>query len=372
MLANGKWRLGLALLTIASIVPPLSAVIVETRQYHGKWVYCTHSGLRGAAKSCGTEGYARVFTGTVTSSVEVGDTDKLLHILPDEVFAGDSTEATAIANQACLQTEINAGDRWLFYLARGSKGDQLVLGYDSPSKPIADAGDDLSTLRVLERTTNTGIITGRVVLLGESGDVKATPLANRKVIAKNVSTGEEYSASTSQGGHFTFELPVGMYDITPASEYGLVEVEVPLGMMKGSIPAERQQCWEHDFAVKLASSVVLANNGTISGHLGSPDGKPFTVHPWIQIVSVDSERFTSTYVDANGNFEAKDVKPGRYVVGLGIRRGTGYFSDVPVPVYYPGVGTKEQAIIIDLHPGEKRTNVDFQLPIEDVLKPLGR
>jgi hypothetical protein len=45
---------------------------------------------------------------------------------------------------------------------------------------------------------------------------------------------------------------------------------------------------------------------------------------------------------------------------------------VPTPVYYPGVPTKEEATIIELRPNEKRTNVDFQLPPEDVLKPLQR
>jgi len=44
---------------------------------------------------------------------------------------------------------------------------------------------------------------------------------------------------------------------------------------------------------------------------------------------------------------------------------------VPTPVYYPGVRTKEEATIIELRPNEKRANVDFQLPPEDVLKPLG-
>ena len=53
-----------------------------------------------------------------------------------------------------------------------------------------------------------------------------------------------------------------------------------------------------------------------------------------------------------------------------IRPGTGYFSNVPTAVYYPGVRTKEQAIIIELRLNEKRTNIDFQLPPEDVLKPL--
>jgi hypothetical protein len=372
MSAKHKWRLGLVVLGFACIVPSLSAVIFEIREYHGEKVECVHSGLRGVAKSCGTEGYARVFTGLVRSSVEVGDTDKLLQLVPDEVFVGDSSDATAITNQACLHADIQAGDKWLFYLYRDPKSDKLILSYDGPSKPIAKAEDDVSMLRELGRLTDTGIIIGTIERLGETGDAMPTLLANHKVVAKNGKSGDEYSAYTNDGGHFVFKLPVGSYDVTAAPEYGLLEVEEGFApMLKGSIPVYKHGCWEHDFAVKPATSVVPPNDGTISGHVGSPDGKPFIVHPWVQIVSVDSEFFRSAYVDAKGNFEAKGVKPGRYVVGLGIQAGIGYFSDVPTPIYYPGVRTKEQATIIELRPREKRTNIDFQLPIEDVLKPLG-
>ncbi len=373
MTAIRKTRLGFVCLAVAAIVSSLSAAIVEIREYHGKQVQCIHSGLRGVAKQCGTKAYARVFTGFVNSSVEVGDTDKLLHLTPDEVFVGDSSDATVITNQACLNTDIQAGDKWLFYLYRDPKDDKLILSYDSPSKPITKAEDDISMLRKLGRLTDTGIIIGTIERLSETQNVMSTPLANHKVVAKNAKNGQEYSAYTSEDGHFTFELPVGKYDVVPAAEYGLVEVEEGFApMLKGSIPVVKQECWQHDFAVKPAASVVPPNTGTISGHLGSPDGKPFTVHPWVQIVSLDSELFTSAYVDAKGYFEARDVEPGRYVVGLGIQPGAGYFSDVPTPVYYPGVGTKEQAIIIELRPHEKRTNIDFQLPVEDVLKPIGQ
>jgi hypothetical protein len=90
MLAKRKWRLVSVVLAVACMVPSLSAVIVEIREYHGKQVSCIHSGLRGVAKQCGTEGYECVFTGFVRSSVEVGDTDKLLQLVPDEAFVGDS------------------------------------------------------------------------------------------------------------------------------------------------------------------------------------------------------------------------------------------------------------------------------------------
>ena len=362
--------LGLLGLAVACLTPSLSAVIVEVREYHGKQVTCVHSGLVGVAKECGTEGYARVFTGIVRSAVEKGDTDKVLEIVPDEVFVGDSSDATAITNQACLRTEIQAGDKWLFYLSRDPKSDTLILSYGSPSKPISDAEDDVSMLQDLAHAKNAGILIGTIWRLGETDDVKAVSFANQKVIAKSVANGAEYTTYTNEKGLFKFELPVGSYDVTTAPEYGLREVEDFFLSMQGSVPVQDGKCWEHDFAVKPISAIKPKTDGIISGHLGSPDGKPFTVHPWVQIVSVDSEIFNSAYVDATGYFEAKNIKPGRYVVGLGIRPGAGYFSDVPTPVYYPGVHTKEQATIIELRPNEKRTNVDFQLPPEDVLKPM--
>ncbi len=378
MFAKRKWRPGFVVLTVACMVPSLSAVIVEIREYHGKQVTCLHSGLMGIAKGCGTERFARVFTGAVRSSVEVGDTDKRLEIVPDEVFVGDSSDATAITNQACLHTDIQAGEKWLFYLYRDPKSDVLVLGYDGPSKPMSDAEDDISTLRDLGHLKNTGILIGTIERLEvteketptPSVNIKVVaPLANHEVVAKNVASGAQYTTYTNEKGHFKFEIPTGTYDVTTAAEYGLRQVE-NFRSMEGSVPVQNGECLEHDFGVRPAADFKLPTDGTISGHLGSPDGKPFTVHPWVQIVSVDSEFFRNTYVDAKGNFEAKGVKPGRYVVGLGIRAGTGYFSDVPTPVYYPGVRTKEEATIIELRPNEKRTNIDFQLPPEDVLKPL--
>ncbi len=107
---------------------------------------------------CGTQGYARVFTGYVKSAIAVGDTDKLLQLVPDEVFAGDSSEAAVVTNQACLNSNIQAGDKWLFYLYRDPKSKSLILSYDGPSQPVAKAKDDISMLRKRGRLTDMGII----------------------------------------------------------------------------------------------------------------------------------------------------------------------------------------------------------------------
>jgi hypothetical protein len=182
MSAKRKWRLGLLVLAVGCIVPPLSAVIVEIREYHGKQVTCFHSGLMGVAKGCGTERFARVFTGIVSSSAEVGDTDKRLEIVPDEVFVGDSSDVTTITNQACLRTDIEAGDRWLFYLYRDPTRDTLVLGYDGASQPISEAEDGISLLRDLGHLENTGILTGTIERLEVTENVTPVPSVIHKAV----------------------------------------------------------------------------------------------------------------------------------------------------------------------------------------------
>ena len=231
-------------------MPFLSAVIVVEKEYHGKRVTCLYSGLRGVARSCGTEGYDRVLTGTVRSSTDVRDTDKLLEIEPDEVFLGDSKTIKAITNQACLYTEIQTGDKWLFYLYRDKESSTLVSPYNGNSKALAAADDDISMLRHFVHLTDLGMLVGKVGRLKGPKDGESVPLANHKMIAKNVKDLVKYSAYTNANGFFEFELPPGSYDISPAPEYAFKEVETFGSMMPGSVPVEKGKCWEHDFTVK--------------------------------------------------------------------------------------------------------------------------
>jgi hypothetical protein len=114
------------------VVPAIPAQIFEGRQYHGHNVTCVHSGIvQTNGTDCGTQNYARVFTGTVKSAFEIGETDKLLQLIPEEVFVGDPvSEVLAVTNQACLLREIRAGEKWLFYVYRNTKTNGLVLPYD--------------------------------------------------------------------------------------------------------------------------------------------------------------------------------------------------------------------------------------------------
>ena len=339
MLLPRRWRIPMFVLVALCMVPALSAVVFEFRDWHGKQISCSHGGAWGSeSKACGTEGFEMVFIGTVESVIEVSDTDRQLKIIPGEIFLGHHVgSVTTTVNQACLtpnEPEIKAGDKWLFYLTTGSG-----MSFDGPSKPLSQAQEDIVTLRHLAGLTDSGMVDGNILKSGFEGLVG---VPKHKIVAKRVSDGAEYSTLSDNHGDFQFgSLPLGSYEVTANTVDGLWADPERVGVRQ---------------AACAQTSFLLATDGGISGHMGSADGKPFTVHPWVEIVSVDNTSSYSAYVDANGYFAARGVEPGRYVVGLGIQPGA---PIVPTPIYYPGVPTKKQATVIELGRTEKRTHIDL-------------
>ena len=345
MLLSPKWRLRLFALAVTCVVPSLSAVIAEVREYHGKKVTCLHSGLRGSGRVCGTFGYARVFTGTIRSAVEIGDTDKRLELIPDEVFLGDASEVTATTNQACLRTEIQAGDRWLFYLYRDQKGDELILPYDSPSKPIAQAQQDISTLRHLAQVKDSGILAGNLDRIVSNNPWKFASVPSRKVVAKRLSDGAEYTALTNNNGHYEFELPPNSYNLTTNTERGLWAPDATTFVLQHG-------CVDVDF--------LLHTDSRISGRVRTADGKPARyVQVAIVPISPEGQPFT-VIADEEGHFEVGGRQSGSYLVGASLLSQPGS-AEWQSRVYYPGVRNKEQAKAIVLGDGEWRTDIDFKL-----------
>ncbi|MGO9303284.1 MAG: carboxypeptidase-like regulatory domain-containing protein [Candidatus Korobacteraceae bacterium] len=328
-------------------MPTLSAIITEIREYHGKKFECSYSGIWAFGMGCGIESYARVFTGTVISAVEISDRDKRLRLAPEEVFLGDpASEVTAITNQACLRTEIKAGDKWLFYLNRDRKTNELILSFGSPSKPIAEAQQGIATLRHLVRLADSGIFTGTVTRsVRPMVPFKAVPVPNRKIVAKRVSDGTEYSAFTDGNGHYELEVPPDSYRLTANTEPGLWGQE-------GKTFVWKRNCTNVDF--------LLRTDGRLSGRVTTADGKP-AKHVQVAIVPVSpiGPQF-SVVTDEQGHFEVEGRQPGSYLVGVGLL--AQYDSpEWKSRVYYPGVSTKEEAKTIELGEGEWRTDINFKL-----------
>ena len=234
-----SWRLCVSAIALSGLVLSLRAEIHEKRVYRGKKADCVYIRPGNFNEAdCGGRGYSRVFVGTVRSAVDVGDFDKRLELVPDEVFFGDKSELTATVRQACLpenEPEIKAGDRWLFYVRPKAywdgkspivRTDGFEVPFDSPSKPVNEATDDIATLRHLAKLTDKGILKGRVIRIGATYDkLDPTPVPHHKVIAKSVSSNAEYITSTNANGRFELEVPPGSYDLTANTKQGLREEE---------------------------------------------------------------------------------------------------------------------------------------------------
>ncbi len=319
-----------------------------------------HSGLSSDLKNCDVpEWYAYAFVGSIAAIIPIENGESEIRVTPEEVFHGvPGASLTIQTSQGACLPKLVVGDRWLFFLRDRRP---LVLDYyGNDSRPVADVQERLDMLRRLQVIGDLGILRGHVQRGPNFPLVQDGVVPNAHVVARRTSDNTQVVTTTDADGRYEFPpVPPGKYKLTVDS------IDL-LHANGGELAVNGGSCWD------LTLELPKETDGSLAGHLGSPDGRPFIVHPWVQIVSLDDDRYMSAYVDAEGNFEARGVEPGRYLVGLGIRAGSGYFSDVPSPIYYPGVSTKEQAAIIDLRAAEKRTNINFQLPSEDVLKPLGQ
>lgn len=168
MLPSRKWRMLVTLVAFVHLVPHLSAVVVESRMYHGKKVNCVHGGAWYSQRSLGAYSRARIYhelvvVGTVQSVVEISFADRRLRIVPEEILFGEiAGDITATVNQACLAEdlpEIKAGDKWLFFL-RPIKHlhpdanppyittDGLMVDVESHAEPVSLAEYDICLLRL--------------------------------------------------------------------------------------------------------------------------------------------------------------------------------------------------------------------------------
>lgn len=329
------------------IISPASAQL-EGHDYHGKQIFCY---IRGREGSCGVgDGYEDVFIGTVVSVASSGNREKRLRLMPEEVFAGTAAgPVTVTTDQGRCFGDFHAGDRWLFYLQRETKTNSLLLKYNSPARPIADAQAQIDTLRRLAQMNDSGIIMGQVTEPIWKGNKWETsiPLSDHKIIAKQGVNGREYAAFTDNDGHYEFEpLPTGEYQVSANTTEGLWSED-------GNAHVSTRSCSLMGFS--------LEPDGSISGRVMAANGKPAKyVQVAVVPVSAGSLQFTSGFSDELGRFEVKALHPGRYLVGVGIQPGAGNKNGQPV--YYPGVRDRNLAVVVELGSAEKRADLDFQLP----------
>lgn len=338
-----------------------AAQIDEFRDVDGKTIECLHSGLMSDLNDCDvrSDWYAYVFIGSISEVTPVGKDEKKLQVTPEEVFLGEPPTPLAVTTSqgACLP-KLAVGDSWLFFL-RKEHGKPIVLDYyGNDSRPVADAHEQIDTLRRLKTIGDFGILRGTVMRGTSFSDRKSVPGVH--VVASRSSDHAQFFAITDANGQYEFQsLPVGKYGLTDGSIRDSYVGDAAIDMSRGA-------CRD----LTLWSSP----DAQIGGHLKHSDGSPVPGVP-ILIMLEDGSWFTTEKSDAVGYFRSDGMRPGKYVVGIGLPGapewkiggcgGKSCKDEIPPRLlYYPGMHNRSDALVITIGKDEKRDDIDFSVPIQ--------
>ncbi len=348
----------LALAALLSCIGSGSAQVIEGREVDGKSVWCSHSGIFSDLRDCAgkTDWYAYVFIGSITEITPADKDEKMLQIIPEEIFHGDpGSPLSVLTSQAPCLPKMAVGDRWLFFL-RQEKGKPIVLDYyGNDSLPLASALQQVETLRNLKSVGDFGIVQGRVL---ERGQNKQAPVAHANVVAHLESDDRKFVATTGDDGRYEFQpLPPGRYRFT-VDPIGSLRIESGAA---GWLPLRAGGCW----------NLTLSHfpHAELGGHVQHLNGSPLQNVEVIIFKAHDDSYYATLHTDQAGHYSINSLQPGEYVVGINPRKvdrdiaasGTG----VIVPTasrYYRDEINRSAALIVPLADGDKRDDIDFVIP----------
>jgi hypothetical protein len=348
-------RCCLAVLTVVLLcLGGAAAQMMELRADGGT---CMHSGLSSDLKDCGfrSDWYAYVFVGSISAITLDGKDEKKIQITPEEVFHGNPSNPLTVQTLqgACLPT-IAVGDHWLFFLRR-ENGKPIVLDYyGNDSRPVADAQEQIETLRRLLTIGDFGILRGHVQA-GTFSEGKA--VSDAHIVARQASDNMQFATTTDADGRYQFvPLPPGKYKLTvdPIGSFHPDDSEIELS---------RGACWD--------LTLSRYPHAHLGGHVRRTDGSPVPRAP-VLIISEDGSGFITEESDADGYFHSDGMQPGRYMVGINLPGapawkygGCGGACKDKIPsasLYYPGALNRSDALVISLITDQKRDDIDFTVP----------
>jgi hypothetical protein len=323
--------------------------MVSMRKVGDETVMCLHTGLVSSRRDCGgnTDWYTYVFVGSISAMTTADKDEKRLQVHPEEIFYGDPPASVIVyTSQALCLPKLAVGDRWLFYLRKETDKPIILDYFGNGSLPVADAGEQIETLRRLETIGDRGIVRGRVIR-GKGTQWK--PVGDTRVIAHRAAGNLRFVTTTDSTGHFEFALlPPGAYRITVHPIGSFRPDDVTLDVSRGS-------CWD--------VGIGQEPHAEIGGYVRYPDGSP-AVGTQALLISVDGSWWSTSQVAENGYFSYYALDAGRYVIGVRLTRppsldASSSGEPPPASLYYPGVQSRSAAVPIMLRTDEHRDNVDF-------------
>jgi len=248
------------------------------------------------------------------------------------------------------------GKRYLVY-AYGDSMDSLGTNICTRTKPLETAEKDLDFLRTMPRKGSGVRIYGKVVAAlkdPKSPDWRTTkPLSGVtvKMVGKRTldavtNAGGEYELTGLQPGKYKIYAEVP--DYYHRGDYWVREIQVAdLG------------CAEENFVAENDSRItgrVLRSDET-----GLPKATVELIPVEVDPGSVRRFGLDQDYANDKGEYELKQVAPGRYLLGVNITSSPDKESPFP-RTFYPGTIDPSKAMVIEIGLGQKLSGLDIRLP----------
>jgi 5-hydroxyisourate hydrolase-like protein (transthyretin family) len=249
--------------------------------------------------------------------------------------------------------EFKDRERYVVYAHRSSNG-RLVTGICTRTRLASLAADDLTFLGQLSSPSVSGHVFGVVTHWSRDlafGDSKTRPVPFAHLLLRG--PGAARDAQTDEHGRYDMAgVPAGVYEVqaVPPAVFSAKNLHRTIEIR------DSRACFAADFQVQY--------DGRLSGVAFTSDGQP-AAGVQVELISGDrlwtsAERLT-TKTDRDGRFEFGDVSPGRYGVGVSLRR----MIEPPIlypKILYPGTPTETYAAIIELGEGDHVQLEPLRLP----------
>jgi hypothetical protein len=262
-----------------------------------------------------------VFAGEVLEIVDVGPKSERfppavlrIRFRVLETFAGVEapgpyTEVYTAGHSAMCGYPFARGGRYLVFAydyPDGTRGVSLC----SATRPMGALNADLRYLRALKAAApDTGRLRGRAMYF-ERPTLSSHPFADARIVARG-GDDRTIEARTDSNGRFDLVAPVGRYTLEAVvDDRFYARVDTP-------------RVWILDPGACGELTVRIRPDGHVSGRVLTVDGSPLA-HVAVKVGEPkDAARLASSYgpfvrTDSFGRFDAGNLPPGQYVLGLAV------------------------------------------------------
>jgi hypothetical protein len=244
------------------------------------------------------------------------------------------------------------GTKYIVYGGRESGSALVGTGLCTRTRPFLEAKEDVEFARSVSQLPPGAEIGGsahrysvnlesdRWDEVGPIVDAKVSAVSGQRVLETRTGTDGTYRFSGLSPGHYS------------------VSIEMPPDLS----PQRLQEVDVHDRGcAHIDYSAVL--DGRIAGKIVDVSGKSGGIQTIDLLPRSWEKKLRARWAisDENGNFEFKDLPPGKYVLAVNLDDAPD--TDQPYQTtYYPTATNLDSAQILTIGAGEKRNGIEFRLP----------